>query len=202
MDNKDIVPLQDAQRAIQLVRMNAKVWNINPKKVGILGNSAGGHVASTAGTHFLKEKIDNPTHISLRPDFLILNYPVISFADSIVHLASRYNLISGDLAYPEVNKILSNASELKKAVVSPEKVIEYSNELHVTANTPPTFITHSVDDKTVPIQNSLLFIAALQKNKVPVESFFYAKGGHGYGMYNSTSDVNWIDSCITWILKR
>ncbi len=205
VDNKEIVPLQDAQRAIQLVRLNAKKWGINPHKIGILGSSAGGHLASTAGTHFMKETIANPKKINLRPDFMILNYPVISFADSLTHNGSRFNLI-GELPYQELNKLMADymtsEQKLKTLSVSAEKVKEYSNELQVTLNTPPTFITHAVNDDVVPVQNSLLFIAALQKNKIPVQSFFYAKGGHGYGMNNPTSDVSWIDSCIKWILKQ
>ena len=98
MVDKKIGPLQDAQRAIQLVRENAKQWNVNPNKIGILGSSAGGHLAATAGTHFNDAKIDNPNKISLRPDFLILNYPVISFSDSLTHQGSRQNLI-GDKVY-------------------------------------------------------------------------------------------------------
>jgi len=188
VDNKEIVPLQDAQRAIQLVRMNSKKWGINAHKIGILGSSAGGHLASTAGTHFLKEKIINPNRINLRPDFMVLNYPVITFDDSFRHKGSRENLI-GEKQSDGTMKI------------SDDKIKEYSNELQVTPNTPPTFINHAVDDNVVPVQNSLLFIAALQKNKVPVESFFYAKGGHGFGMHNPTSPVDWFDSSIQWILK-
>ena len=204
VDNKEFVPLQDAQKAIQLVRENAKQWGINPGKIGIEGNSAGGHLASTAGTHFLKEQIPNPKKTSLRPDFMILNYPVISFADSLTHYGSRFNLI-GEMPFADLKAIMMDYqnSEKKLALlpVPAEKIKEYSNELQVTVNTPPAFITHSVDDDVVKVQNSILFIAALQKNKVPVESFFYAKGGHGYGMDNPTSNVQWIDSCIKWILR-
>jgi acetyl esterase/lipase len=205
VENKQIVPLQDAQRAIQLIRENAKKWGINPNKIGIEGNSAGGHLASTAGTHYQKVLIDNPLKTSLRPDFMVLNYPVISMADSLTHLGSRYNLIGEGLSPVALNKIMSDwkTSEQKLAnlSVNGEKIKEYSNELQVTSDTPPTFITHAVDDNVVKVQNSLLFIAALQKNRVPVESFFYAKGGHGFGMDNPTSDVEWIDNCTNWILK-
>lgn len=205
VNNKEFVPLQDAQRAIQLVRENAKKWGVNPNKIGIEGNSAGGHLAATAGTHYQKILIDNPLKTSLRPDFMVLNYPVISMADSLAHLGSRYNLIGEGLSPEELNTVMSDwkTSEQKLAnlPVNVEKIKEYSNELQVTSDTPPIFITHAVDDNTVKIQNSLVFIAALQKNKVPVESFFYAKGGHGYGMDNPTSDVDWIDSCMNWILK-
>ena len=202
VDNKEFVPLQDAQRAIQLVRENAREWGINPDKIGIQGNSAGGHLASTAATNFLKEQISNPKKTSLRPDFLILNYPVISFADSLTHYGSRFNLI-GEMPYQELNKILkdwqNSETTLRPLPVSADKIKEYSNEFQVTPQTPPTFITHAVNDDVVPVQNSILFIAALQQNRVPVQSFFYAKGGHGYGMDNPTGEVDWMESCLKWL---
>lgn len=205
VENKQIVPLQDAQRAIQLVRENAKKWGINPNKIGIQGNSAGGHLASTAGTHYQKSLIENPLKTSLRPDFMVLNYPVISMADSLTHMGSRYNLIGEGLSPNELKAVMSDwktsEQKLTNLLVAEEKIKEYSNELQVTSDTPPVFITHAVDDNVVKVQNSILFIAALQKNKIPVESFFYAKGGHGYGMDNPTTDVEWIDSCTDWILK-
>lgn len=205
VNNKQIVPLQDAQRAIQLVRENAKKWGINPNKIGIEGNSAGGHLASTTGTHFKKAYIENPLKTSLRPDFMILNYPVISMADSLTHMGSRYNLLGGGLSPTELNAIMkdwkTSEQKLINLPVNAEKIKEFSNELQVTKDTPPTFITHSVDDNVVKVQNSILFMAALQKNKIPVESFFYAKGGHGYGMDNPTSEIDWINPCLDWILK-
>lgn len=205
VENKQIVPLQDAQRAIQLVRENAKKWGINPDKIGIQGNSAGGHLASTLGTHYQKALIDNPRNTSLRPDFMVLNYPVISMVDSLTHMGSRYNLIGEGLSPAALKAIMSDwktsEQKLTKLSVDGEKIKEYSNELQVTSDTPPTFITHAVDDNVVKVQNSLLFIAALQKNKVPVESFFYAKGGHGFAIDNPTTDVEWIDNCMTWILN-
>ena len=183
--NKSIVPLQDAQRAIQLVRENAKAWKIKPNLIGILGSSAGGHLASTAGTHFATAVIDNPGQTSLRPDFMILNYPVISFADSISHHGSRDNLIRESPNHPLDEKL----------------VLLYSNELQVTPSTPPVYITHSYDDPAVPVANSIVFIAACQRNKVPVKSFFYTAGGHGYGMHNPTSPVDWFDDCLAWIKR-
>ncbi len=186
--NKDIVPLQDAQRALQMVREGAVAWGVDPNKVGIMGSSAGGHLASTAGTHFKEALIDNPKNTSLRPDFMVLNYPVISFADSLTHEGSRHNLIGqgqdGD----------------KIPTYDTGKVQQYSNELQVGPDTPPAFVTHAVDDQAVKVQNSILFIAALQKNKVDTDSFFYAQGGHGYGMDNPTSEVDWMEYCIPWIL--
>lgn len=205
VDNKEFVPLQDAQRALQIVRENAQKWGINPKKVGIAGSSAGGHLASTAGTHYQKAQIENPKKTNLRPDFMILNYPVISFADSLTHYGSRFNLV-GEMSPKELEKIMvdwqNSEQRLAKAPVKPEKIKDYSNELHVNKDTPPTFITHAVDDDVVKVQNSILFVAALQQHKVPVETFFYANGGHGYGMDNPTATIDWMDSCLKWLLKN
>ncbi len=184
VDHKEIVPLQDAQRAIQIVRENAQKWGIDPRKIGIMGSSA--------GTHWQKAQISNPKNTPLRPDFMILNYPVISFADSLTHYGSRENLVGA----------VQTRTEVVHTPISAADIQEYSNELHVGANTPPTFITSAVDDDVVNVQNSLVFIAALQKNKVPVASFFYSRGGHGYGMDNPTSDVEWMDACLVWLRER
>lgn len=182
MVNKEIGPLQDAQRALLVVRENAGKWGINSAHIGIMGFSAGGHLASTAGTHFNKSYIDNPKQVSLRPDFMILVYPVISFSDSIGHLGSAHNLL-GDSP-------------------SPEKIIEYSNELQVTEQTPPAFLVHAKDDDAVPYANSVDFAAALQKHHIPVEVYLYDKGGHGFGMKNKTSPVRWMKLCILWLGKE
>lgn len=178
MINKEIGPLQDAQRAIQLVRENAKKWRIDENKIGIMGFSAGGHLASTAGTHYEHPYIENNKKINLRPDFLILVYPVISFDDSIGHTGSRENLLG------------KNAS--------PEKINQYSNQTQVTPQTPPTFLVHAKDDP-VKVQNSLVFAEALAKNNVPYKIHLYEKGGHGYGMNNPTSDVKWMDLVEQWM---
>ena len=182
MVQKEIGPLQDAQRAIQLVRQRAKEWHIDPKKIGILGFSAGGHLASTAGTHFNKVVIANKYKTSLRPDFMILVYPVISFTDSIGHIGSRDQLIG------------KNPTK--------EKIKEYSNEFNVSRETPPTFLVHAKDDGAVPVSNSLHFYEALQKNKVPSEIYIYEKGGHGFGLNNSTSHLKWMDLVGQWMLKN
>ena len=182
VNNKEIVPLQDAERAIQLVREKAKEWDINPDKIGIMGFSAGGHLASTLGTHYNMIVIDNLKNINLRPDFMILVYPVISFADSLAHMGSRENLIG------------KNANA--------EKIKLYSNELQVTTQTPPAFLIHAGDDKTVKVENSILFFEALQKNKVPSEMHIYEKGGHGFGLHNSTTKDEWFDTAINWMLTN
>jgi acetyl esterase/lipase len=179
---KEFVPLIDAQRAILLVRENASKWGVKKNKVGILGNSAGGHLASTAGTHFNEEKIPNPYHTDLRPSFMVLNYPVISFADSITHNGSRNNLIG-----------------VKGVPLELEKIQKYSNELQVSLNTPPTFLIHAMDDTVVPVENSLLFMAALQQHKVPVELFLYSHGGHGFGLDNAQKETDWFNSCLKWL---
>lgn len=198
MKDKSIGPLQDAQRAIQLVRENAKQWNINPNKIGIMGSSAGGHLASTAGTHFQKSYIDNPNNTSLRPDYMILNYPVISFSDSLTHNGSRINLIGGVTSSP----IIKDSKKFKELGMAETDIANFSNELQVTSKTPPTFITAPLTDKVVPVGNTFVFVAALQQNKVPVETFIYSKGEHGFGMYNPAAKEQWIDACLLWIKKN
>ena len=182
MVNREIGPLQDAQRAILVVRDRAKEWNLDPDRVGILGFSAGGHLASTEGTHFEKPLISNPAGVNLRPDFMILVYPVISFEDSITHLGSRDQLIGKD--------------------PSAESIWEYSNEHQVTARTAPTFLVHAKDDDVVSMQNSLVFYQALQKNGVPAEIYLYEKGGHGFGMNNPTSNIKWMDLVLEWMSRN
>jgi len=179
MVDKTIGPLQDAQRAIQLVREHAKEWGVDTARVGIMGFSAGGHLASTAGTHFQRTTIPNDSHISLRPDFMILMYPVISFSDSIGHRGSRDNLIGKN--------------------PSLALITEYSNELQVTAQTPPAFIVHAEDDKTVPVANSIHFYESLLHNKVPAELHIYPGGGHGYGLHNSTTKDQWAERLQNWL---
>lgn len=179
MLQKETGPLQDAQRAIQLVRENSTKWNIDTNRIGIMGFSAGGHLASTAATHFGKNYIDNPGRINLRPDFQILLYPVVSFADSICHKGSRENLIG------------KNPSE--------EMIREYSGELQVTSDSPPAFLVHAADDKAVNPLNSIFYYEALLKNKVPAELHIYTKGGHGFGMNNKTTKDAWIDRLYNWM---
>ena len=176
MEHPEKGPLQDAQQAIRYVRKNAKKFNIDKNKIGVIGFSAGGHLASTASTHF----IYNKNAALVRPDFSILIYPVISFSSAFVHTGSCDNLLG------------KNASkELKEF---------YSSELHVNSNTPPTFLVHSKDDR-VKIENSYAYRDALLRNKVPVETLFYEQGGHGYGMYNKTSAIFWPEKVVEWMKK-
>jgi acetyl esterase/lipase len=161
-DNDEIRPLQDAQQAIRIVRKNAAKYAISPEKVGIMGFSAGGHLASTASTHF-KTQVGEVTDesMSVRPDFSLLIYPVITFSDKFTHFGSRDNLIGKN---PPV-----------------EKMELYSNEKQVTSETPPTFLISTTDDGVQP-ENSIGYFLACKKNKVPVEMHIYEKGGHGYGL--------------------
>ena len=180
MIDKTIGPLQDAQRAIQLVRQRAGDWGVDANRVGIIGFSAGGHLASTAGTHFDQAVIDNKDHISLRPDFMLLLYPVISFSDSIGHRGSRDCLIGKN---PDAAKVLA-----------------YSNELRVTEQTPPAFVVHAEDDKTVMVGNSIHFYEALVRSHVPAELHIFPKGGHGFGLHNPTSGADqWPDRAAEWM---
>lgn len=177
MIDKAIGPLQDAQQAIKTVRQNASAWNIDPSKIGIMGFSAGGHLASTAGTHFDKSFIPNKEQISLRPDFMVLIYPVISMTDEIGHLGSRQNLLG------------KSASEKQKQL--------FSNELQVGPNTPPTWITHTGDDNVVPVENSIRFYQALIKNEVPSEMHLYPKGNHGFVLSLPTEE--WMQPLFDWM---
>jgi acetyl esterase/lipase len=179
MADKKIGPLQDAQRAIQLVRLRAKEWNVDPSKVGIMGFSAGGHLASTAATHFSQSYIANSQQVNLRPDFAMLIYPVISFQDSIAHIGSRDQLIGEN-----------PAAGLRDS---------FSNELQVTDKTPPSFLVHASDDDVVPVMNSITFYQALLRHKVPAEMHIYKAGGHGFGMHNATTSDDWMERCRNWM---
>jgi acetyl esterase/lipase len=177
------VSLQDAHRAIRLVRHNAEKWNVSKNQIGIMGFSAGGHLASTLGTHYndgvnsLSSTIDS---LSARPDFMVLIYPVITMRSSYTHEGSRYNLLG------------ENPDE--------ELIDFYSNELHVNKNTPPTFIVHASDDKVVSVMNSILFYEALQKEKIYSEMHIYPEGGHGFSLAIGQGHLQtWVDRLTEWI---
>ncbi|MBN2425107.1 MAG: alpha/beta hydrolase [Calditrichaceae bacterium] len=177
MTDKKIGPLQDALQAIKIVRENASKWRIDVNKIGIMGFSAGGHLASTAATHFDKAVIENSNKTNLRPDFLILIYPVISMRDSLTHPDSR-------------NKLLGK---------NPSKeIIElFSNELQVDADTPPAYITHAGDDKLVDADNSIIFYEELKRHNIPAELHIYPRGNHGFVLRQKTE--NWIAPIINWM---
>ena len=179
--DKTIAPLQDAQQAILLAKTNAGSWGIDETKIGILGFSAGGHLAASLSSHYNDVKIDNPAKISLRPDFQILIYPVITMKD-FGHSGSTENLIG------------KNPSE--------EQIKYYSNELNVDKKTPPAFIVHAINDDAVPVQNTHVYDSALKANKVASTLYLFEKGGHGFGMKNPTASEQWTTPLIAWLQKR
>lgn len=176
-------PLMDAQRAIRTVRFRAKELNVNPARIGIMGFSAGGHLASTAGTHFdqgIPNAPDPIDQVSSRPDFMILCYPVIAFGEPYTHRGSQKNLI-GDTPDKEL-------------------VISLSNEKQVTADTPPTFLYHTDSDKGVLADNSIAFYMALRKANVPAELHIYRDGSHGLGLAKQIPGTrDWPRSCEQWL---
>ncbi|WP_395802738.1 alpha/beta hydrolase [Daejeonella sp.] len=179
MLDKSIGPLQDAQRAIQFVRENADQFGIDASKIGIMGFSAGGHLAASASTRFKEQFIENKKNTSLRPDFSILIYPVISFMDGLTHNGSRHNL-------------LGKASSL-------EVQQKFSNELQVSPETPPAFLIHASDDTAVPVLNSIAYYEALLKKKIYSQLLIYPKGGHGFGMNNKTTKDNYMMGLENWL---
>ena len=179
MTDKTIGPLQDAQQAIKTVRTRAKEWGVDTNRVGIIGFSAGGHLASTAGTHFNITVIPNLENTNLRPDFMVLVYPVINLSEDLMHKGSRDNLI-GTNPTPELTRL-------------------YSNDLQVTAKTPPTMLIHAGDDKTVKVENSLRFYEALHKNNVSAEMHIYPRGGHGFGLDPKRVADHWTDRIENWL---
>ena len=178
MDDKTIGPLQDTQQAIKIIREEAAVHHIDTSKLGIMGFSAGGHLASTTGTHFNQVVIDNPNKTNLRPDFMVLVYPVISFG-KFQHKGTRTHLIGG------------NPTE--------EMTRLYSNEFQVNEETPMTFLVHALDDKVVPFQNSVAFLEALNINGVKSEMHLYQEGGHGFGLNIRSTKESWFDSMLNWL---
>lgn len=176
-----MVPLTDVSRALRLTRYHAGEWGIDPDRIGIMGFSAGGHLASTLSTHFdsgNQESSDPVEKMSSRPDFSILIYPVITFTKGFQHSGSREALVGED----------------------PELMKEFSNELHVSSNTPPTFMVHSSDDKAVPVENTLVYYRQLVQNGVPAEVHIFPEGGHGFGLGLTDGHVSeWTELCNIWL---
>jgi acetyl esterase/lipase len=181
MENKSIAPLQDGQEAMRIVRRNAKKWGADPHKIGIMGFSAGGHIASTVSTHFDEKVYESQDTTSARPDFSLLVYPVISMDSAITHWGSRESLLGKN--------------------PTPEMVKHFSNALQVTAKTPPAFMMHSLDDGTVPVQNSIEYALAMKKHNIPCELHIYECGGHGYGLarWSPGTESTWPDACEKWL---
>jgi len=180
-------PLQDSQRAIRTVRARAKEFGVEPGKIGILGFSAGGHLTSSAVTHFDggKSDADDPIErISCRPDFGVLCYPVIVFdAEGVTHKGSQVNLLGKDATKDLIDSM--------------------SSEKQVTKDTPPCFLWHTTEDAGVPPQNSVAFYSALIAHKVPAELHIYEKGQHGLGLAKDTPGTSgWSDACLAWMKNR
>ena len=176
-------PLQDAQRAIRIVRANAAEWNVDPERIGIMGFSAGGHLASTAGTHFdggNPDAADPVERVSCRPDFLLLCYPVIALDEPYTHRGSQNNLLGAD--------------------ADPALVRSLSNEKQVTPQTPPTFLFHTDEDTVVPVENSVQFYLALRRAGVPAEMHIYRSGPHGVGLATKLPGTSsWPDRLKDWM---
>ncbi|QBZ98913.1 alpha/beta hydrolase [Flavobacterium sangjuense] len=179
MKDKSIGPLQDAQEAMRLIRRNATSWNINPNKIGVIGFSAGGHLAALLSTHYAEKIYPENDTVSARPDFSLLIYPVISMKNEIAHKGSR-NYLLGE-----------NPTE--------DAIQKFSNELSVNKETPSTFLVHAADDKSVTVENSIVYFLALKKNNVPAEMHVYEKGGHGFGLGVEGTSAHWTEDCIRWL---
>ncbi len=178
-------PLLDASRAMKIIRANAEEWKIDKNNIGVMGFSAGGHLASTLGTHYNRDGCnlkDELSKISSRPDFMVLIYPVITMDKNFTHMGSRNNL----LGKKQTKKLINY----------------YSNEKQVDANTPPTFLVHSSDDKVVPVQNSIDFYSALQEYGIKSELHVYQYGGHGFALANKKGYLkSWREICINWMIN-
>ena len=182
MQDKMIGPLQDAQRAMRIVRQNATKYNIDTSKVGIMGFSAGGHLASTLSTHYNDSVYDSEPGVSAKPDFSILLYPVISMQEEITHRGSRENLLGKN---PE------------------DTLVDfYSNEKQVNSATPITFLIHAADDNVVPVANSINYFTALNANHVKTEMHIYETGGHGFGLGTEETSNSWPDALALWLKKN
>lgn len=179
MEDKTIGPLQDAQETMRLVKRNAKIWKIDLNKIGIIGFSAGGHLAATLSTRYLDNLYPKNDTISVRPSFTMLIYPVISMKEGITHQGSRDNLLG--------------------KTPSDSLIKKYSLETQVTNLTPPTFMVHASDDASVSVENSIKYYQALIKHKVPAELHLYEKGGHGFGLGVKETSQFWTKDCENWL---
>lgn len=177
MIDKKIGPLQDAQQALKLIRENASKWGIDPARIGLMGSSAGGHLASIVATRFEEALIDNKEGTSLRPDFMILIYPVTSMQDNLTHMDSRKALLGDNPSKDLIDK--------------------FSSELQVTEKTPPAYISHSGDDRLVDVDNSIVFYESMRHKKAPAEMHLYPRGGHGFYFGRPTDE--WISPLLLWL---
>ncbi len=177
MIDKKIGPLQDAQQALKLIRENASKWGIDPARIGLMGSSAGGHLASIVATRFEEALIDNKEGTSLRPDFMILIYPVTSMQDNLTHMDSRKALLGDNPSKDLIDK--------------------FSSEIQVTEKTPPAYISHSGDDRLVDVDNSIVFYESMRHKKAPAEMHLYPRGGHGFYFGRPTDE--WMSPLLLWL---
>ena len=182
MEDKTVGPLQDAQEAMRIVRRHADEWNLDATKIGVLGFSAGGHLASTLSTHYNDTVYKTNDNISSRPDFSILIYPVISMDETTTHKVSKENLLGEK--------------------PSNELIAKFSNEKQVDSNTPTTFLVHATDDKSVVVENSITYYLALKRNNVPAEMHLYETGGHGFSLGDDGTNQNWPLACEKWMISK
>ncbi len=178
--DRSLAPLMDAQQAIRTVRAGAADYAISPDKIGIMGFSAGGHLAATAATHFARPADPTATlSISLRPDFVALLYPVITMDSAQTHTGSRNNLIGEQ--------------------PSESEILRFSADKQVTNDSPPAVLVHAADDGAVPVGNSLAYYEACVAHAVPAEMHLYAHGGHGFGLKNPTTPDDWVERLLNWM---
>lgn len=182
MENKSLAPLADAQQAVRTLRKNAEKWNLDPNKIGVIGFSAGGHLAASLSTRYDEKTNSENEEINARPDFSILIYPVISMHDSLTHKGSQESLLGKEASAATIN--------------------DFSNENLVNEHTPPTFLVHATDDHAVPVENSLHYYTALKDNNVPVELHIYEDGGHGFGMGNKGTNKTWPETLQKWLQQH
>ena len=183
MQDKSIGPLQDVQEAIRTVRRRAAEWGLSPSKIGVMGFSAGGHLAGTASTMYAEIVYEPADATSARPDFSILVYGVLSFDPALTHRGSSTALLGPNPTLKQIER--------------------FSNELHVNAQTPPAFLVHSQDDKAVPVDNSIRYYQAMKLNGVAGELHIYEKGGHGYGLgVNPDSPRHWPEALKDWLKQN
>ncbi|HLT71295.1 MAG TPA: alpha/beta hydrolase [Cyclobacteriaceae bacterium] len=183
MEDRSVGPLQDAQEAIRTVRRKAAEWSLSPDKIGVMGFSAGGHLAGTASTMYAERVYTSKDNISARPDFSLLIYGVLSMQEGITHGGTKKSLL-GDKP-------------------GKDKTDRFSNELRVDTKTPPAFLVHSLDDDAVPVENSILYYQGLRKAGVTGELHIYESGGHGYGLApNGATESMWPEACKAWMKKH
>ncbi|RDY57776.1 alpha/beta hydrolase [Flagellimonas nanhaiensis] len=182
-EKKEVVPLQDAQRAMRLVRSRAKEWNINEDEIGVIGFSAGGHLASTLGVYYgeqVYEKQDDVDDLNARPNFMALIYPVISMEDETTHVGTRGALLGENPTDELINR--------------------FSTHKNISETTPPTFILHAVDDEAVPVENSVLLFSSLKNKGVPATMHIYPTGGHGFSLALQDKRLKgWVGLLFDWI---